>query len=159
MDKLVLQRVRRGINRTFLVAQRLIGVKWYLDGDLLKYVEKKRECWEAGEPLDDSKKGPNCNIDPSKIILVNVKRSFHGNYSCAGRNRAGWGLPSPPKELVVNYQPSEAKIKALPEIVIKGQPFQVQHKTNKNTSNKCNHLIHSCFHHLVDVLLSLQSEF
>ena len=26
--------------------QRLIGVKWYLDGDLLKYVEKKRECWE-----------------------------------------------------------------------------------------------------------------
>ena len=103
--------------------QTLIGVKWFLDGELLKHVEKERECWE--ESPNRVVPSGKCNIDPSKIILVNVKRSFHGNYSCSGTNRAGEGNRSPPKELVVHYQPSEAKIKAVPDIVLKGQPFQV----------------------------------
>lgn len=94
-----------------------------MDGELLKHVEKDPECWE---PSPNRVPNGKCNVDPSKIILVNVKRSFHGNYSCSGRNRAGWGIPSPSKELVVHYQPTEAKIKAVPDIVLKGQPFQVR---------------------------------
>ena len=103
------------------IFQTLIGVKWYLDGELLKHVEKDRECWEESNPNN-----PKCNVDPTKIILVNVKRTFHGEYSCAGRNRAGWGMQSPKKELQVHYPPTEAKIKAVPDTILKGQPFQVR---------------------------------
>ena len=32
-----------------------------------------------------------CDIDPSKLLLENVGRSFQGNYSCEGMTSAGWG--------------------------------------------------------------------
>ena len=98
-------------------AQKLIGVKWYLDGELLKHVERDPSC----VPTADT----HCNLDPSKIIFVNVRRSFHGNYSCNGRNRAGWGKKSPSKELKVLYAPSNATVRHQPEVIVKNKPFQV----------------------------------
>ena len=102
-----------------LPSQRFVGVKWFLDGELLKHVEKDPSC------IDGSLFGAHCNVDPSKIILVNVRRSFHGNYSCSGRNRAGWGQQSPSKELKVLYEPSVAKIRHEPSTILKGKQFDV----------------------------------
>ena len=68
----------------------------------------------------------NCNVvEPSKIILVNVKRSFHGNYSCQGMNRAGWGAMSKARELRVFYPPRGAQMRQEPAIIRKGNPFKV----------------------------------
>lgn len=42
-----------------------------------------------------------CDIDPSRLLLENAKREFHGNYTCEGMNEAGWGPLSEGSELVV----------------------------------------------------------
>lgn len=67
----------------------LQAVKWYLDGELLK------------ELPDCDNNTANCDIDPSKLLLQIVERTFHGNYSCIGMNEAGWGPLSPNTELIV----------------------------------------------------------
>ena len=59
------------------------------------------------------------------LAQVNVRRSFHGNYSCQGRNKAGWGANSAPRELRVLYPPKGANLTQHPAVVIKGKPFRV----------------------------------
>ena len=66
-----------------------------------------------------------CHTDTSKIILVSVRRSFHGNYSCQGRNRAGWGPESEPRQLKVLYPPRGAILTHKPAIIRKGAAFEV----------------------------------
>lgn len=67
----------------------LTAVRWYLDGDLLKELP---EC--NGTDIF-------CDIDPSKLLLEDVGRGFHANYSCEGMNDAGWGPISADQELIV----------------------------------------------------------
>lgn len=60
-----------------------------------------------------------CDIDPARLLLENVFKDFHGNYSCEGMNEAGWGLRSNDVELVVHYPPGPATITYDPPMVIK----------------------------------------
>lgn len=55
-------------------------VRWYLDGILLKQL-----------PDCSSPNSSFCDVNPAKLMLEEVVRSFHGNYSCVGMNEAGWG--------------------------------------------------------------------
>lgn len=41
------------------------------------------------------------DIDPSRLLLQQAGRGFHGNYTCQGGNSAGWGPLSEPTELLV----------------------------------------------------------
>lgn len=41
-------------------------------------------------------------VDPSMLLLQDTTKSFHGNYSCKGKNFAGWGAESEKSALVVN---------------------------------------------------------
>jgi hypothetical protein len=99
-----------------------MAVKWYLDGELLKHVERAPECY------NETNDAAECSdaVDPSKIILVNVRRSFHGNYSCRGMNRAGWGAMAKARELKVMYPPKGGRVVQEPRIVEKGNPFNVR---------------------------------
>lgn len=45
--------------------------------------------------------GPFCGLDPSILSLERVDETFSGNYTCQGKNSAGWGNESEPKELIV----------------------------------------------------------
>ncbi|CAG5027639.1 unnamed protein product [Parnassius apollo] len=86
-------------------------VIWYLDGEILKHLP---ECNGTNDSL--------CNdVDPSMLLLQDTTKSFHGNYSCKGKNYAGWGSESEKTELVVNYPPGPAKLTYSPWRVIKGQ--------------------------------------
>ncbi|CAH2061672.1 unnamed protein product, partial [Iphiclides podalirius] len=86
-------------------------VIWYLDGEVLKHLP---ECNGTNDSL--------CNdVDPSMLLLQDTTKSFHGNYSCKGKNYAGWGSESEKTELVVNYPPGPAKLTYSPWRVIKGQ--------------------------------------
>ncbi|CAK1595229.1 unnamed protein product [Parnassius mnemosyne] len=86
-------------------------VIWYLDGEILKHLP---ECNGTNDSL--------CNdVDPSMLLLQDTTKSFHGNYSCKGKNYAGWGSESKKTELVVNYPPGPAKLTYSPWRVIKGQ--------------------------------------
>lgn len=89
----------------------LLKVRWFLDGQLLKELP---EC-EYDENDEDSL----CEVDPSKMLLQNVGRDFHGNYSCEGYNAAGWGDVSNEAELVVFYEPGNASLTYYPLIPIK----------------------------------------
>ena len=106
-------------------ADTLLAVKWFLDGELLKHVGRKPECISYRK-RNSAATGFHCNVDPTKIILVNVRRSFHGNYACKARNQAGWGDVSIAKELKVFYPPSGTKISHDPSIVLKGNPFKIK---------------------------------
>lgn len=108
-------------NANAITGNNFIAVKWYLDGDLLKQVDRSPEC------LVPKRNVSNCNVDPSKVMLLNVKRSFWGNYSCQAQNRAGWGTVSEPKEMKVLYPPDGTTISYTPEVVIKGKPFEVSY--------------------------------
>lgn len=77
----------------------LIAVRWYLDGDLLKELP---DCTRNTTPVTTDEIATFCDIDPSKLLLEAVGRSFHGNYSCEGRNEAGWGPISSSTPVVVN---------------------------------------------------------
>lgn len=89
----------------------LLKVRWFLDGQLLKELP---EC-DYNENDEDNL----CEIDPSKMLLQNVGRDFHGNYSCEGYNAAGWGDVSNEAELVVYYEPGNASITYHPPIPVK----------------------------------------
>ena len=75
----------------------LLGVRWYLDGELLKELP---DC-----PFNDSSYAGYdedlCDVDPSKLLLEYVGRSFQGNYSCEGMNAAGWGPVSDVETLII----------------------------------------------------------
>ncbi|KAG6439151.1 hypothetical protein O3G_MSEX000531 [Manduca sexta] len=71
-------------------------VVWYLDGELLKHLPDCNNT-DAEENL--------CNeVDPSMLLLQDTTKSFHGNYSCKGKNFAGWGNESAKTELIVNCE-------------------------------------------------------
>ena len=70
----------------------LYSVKWYMDGVLLKQLPL---CDEAGI------ESGLCDIDPSKLLLEHVTKSFHGNFSCEGASEAGWSLESEEEELII----------------------------------------------------------
>ena len=72
----------------------LTGVRWYMDGDLLKELP---QCDYTAEDEDDYL----CDVDPDKLLLEHVSRLFHGNFSCVGINEAGWSQMSPGIELEV----------------------------------------------------------
>lgn len=73
----------------------LNSVRWYLDGELLKELP---DCSPRNATTSmanaDAESVVFCDIDPSKLLLESVGRSFHGNYSCEGKNDAGWGTTS-----------------------------------------------------------------
>lgn len=77
----------------------LLGVRWYLDGELLKELPDcpVNETITAFSMYDEDL----CDVDPSKLLLEYVGRSFQGNYSCEGMNAAGWGPSSDVVTLVI----------------------------------------------------------
>lgn len=83
----------------------LESVRWYLDGELLKELpECPNISYSTPIPSNTS---DLCDIDPSKLMLESVGRSFQGNYTCQGRNEAGWGPQSMPVELHVHCKSSK----------------------------------------------------
>ncbi|XP_075211633.1 neuromusculin isoform X7 [Lycorma delicatula] len=92
----------------------LLSVVWFLDGEVLKELP---DCRTPNSSF--------CDIDPSKLLLENVERSFHGNYSCVGMNDAGWGPVSPNTELVVYYPPGPTKLVYEPARVVKKGSVQL----------------------------------
>ncbi|XP_014297266.1 hemicentin-1 isoform X3 [Microplitis demolitor] len=101
----------------------LNAVRWYLDGDLLKELPDCNVRNLTTVNVDDT--STFCDIDPSKLLLEAVGRSFHGNYSCEGRNDAGWGLISPSTPVIVYYKPGPAIISYQPKRVIKGSSLNI----------------------------------
>ncbi|XP_075987587.1 neuromusculin isoform X2 [Anticarsia gemmatalis] len=98
-------------------------VIWYLDGEILKHLP---EC--NGTDGDESL----CNeVDPSMLLLQDTTKSFHGNYSCKGKNYAGWGNESAKAELVVNYPPGPAKLTYSPWRVVKGKSLVLSCSINE----------------------------
>ena len=82
-----------------------------------------------------------CNVDPSRLLLENVTRAFHGNYSCQGMNSAGWGPMSPPTQVIVHHKPNMTYIQYEPDIVIKVSPSYLTKLDNYGpdflTTTKC----------------------
>ena len=108
-------------NANVITGSNFIAVKWYLDGDLLKQVDRSPECL-----VPKNKTSAKCHVDPSKVMLLNVKRSFRGNYSCQAQNRAGWGPISEQKEMKVLFSPEGTSISFYPSDIIKDKPFEVR---------------------------------
>ncbi|CAL7940717.1 unnamed protein product [Xylocopa violacea] len=102
----------------------LTAVRWYLDGDLLKELP---DCTRNSSATTTTTEESLifCDIDPSKLLLEAVGRSFHGNYSCEGRNDAGWGPLSPSAPVMVYYKPGPASISYEPQLVIKKRPLSI----------------------------------
>lgn len=84
----------------------LTHVRWFLDGVILK-------------ELPDCSNTTFCDINPIQLFLEGITRNFHGNYSCMGKNEAGWGPRSPDSELIVYYPPSGAELHHTPDRVVK----------------------------------------
>ncbi|XP_049814950.1 hemicentin-1 isoform X1 [Schistocerca nitens] len=89
----------------------LTAVRWYLDGELLKQLPDCNGTDDAAATF--------CDVDPSRLMLEDVGRGFHANYSCEGMNDAGWGPTSPDRELVVFYPPGPATLVYEPSRVVK----------------------------------------
>lgn len=87
----------------------LTAVRWYLDGDLLKELP---DCARNSTAMTTTTEESLtfCDIDPSKLLLEAVGRSFHGNYSCEGRNEAGWGPISSSTPVVVYCKSSPSRV-------------------------------------------------
>ncbi|XP_011314912.1 hemicentin-1 isoform X1 [Fopius arisanus] len=100
----------------------LNAVRWYLDGDLLKELP---DCARNSTVAAADDTSTFCDIDPSKLLLEAVGRSFHGNYSCEGRNDAGWGPISSRTPVTVYYKPGPATISYEPTRVVKGSPLNI----------------------------------
>ena len=105
----------------------LLEVKWYLDGELLKHVGRNGlpECLSYKNRYSVTTNF-HCKDDPTKIIMVNVRRTFNGNYACKARNQAGWGEISRAKEFKVLYPPSGATVSLEPGVILKGNPFKIK---------------------------------
>ncbi|CAB4056380.1 Speract receptor,Guanylate cyclase 32E,Receptor-type guanylate cyclase gcy-28,Receptor-type guanylate cyclase gcy-1,Receptor-type guanylate cyclase gcy-4,Receptor-type guanylate cyclase gcy-20,Heat-stable enterotoxin receptor,Olfactory guanylyl cyclase GC-D,Atrial natriuretic peptide receptor 2,Atrial natriuretic peptide receptor 1,Receptor-type guanylate cyclase gcy-13,Retinal guanylyl cyclase 2,Receptor-type guanylate cyclase gcy-12,Receptor-type guanylate cyclase gcy-29,Receptor-type guanylate cyclase G len=86
--------------------EKFSSVKWFLNGELLKHVS-----------VEHCKGKEVCNVNPSKIILVNVKRAFKGNYSCQGLYGNEWTGISETKEIRVHYPPRVKSIHSIPSII------------------------------------------
>ncbi|XP_045036805.1 hemicentin-1-like isoform X2 [Daphnia magna] len=99
----------------------LLGVRWYLDGELLKELPDcpLNETITSFSMYDEDL----CDVDPSKLLLEYVGRSFQGNYSCEGMNAAGWGPPSEVETLVIYYPPGNTTLTYEPEVVVKDGPL------------------------------------
>ena len=106
-------------------------VSWFLNGDLIREFTD-HECDDlmeigSGEMLSDNifvneenadyvyaseyessgAKDANtylCDIDPTELILQDVRRDLQGNFTCAGGNLAGEGSSSETEELVVHCE-------------------------------------------------------
>ncbi|XP_071569298.1 hemicentin-1 isoform X2 [Temnothorax nylanderi] len=102
----------------------LTAVRWYLDGDLLKELP---DCSRNSTAMTSSSEESSafCDIDPSKLLLESVGRTFHGNYSCEGKNEAGWGPVSPSTPVIVYYKPGPASITYEPRQVVKKQALSI----------------------------------
>ncbi|XP_071647114.1 hemicentin-1 isoform X4 [Temnothorax longispinosus] len=102
----------------------LTAVRWYLDGDLLKELP---DCSRNSTAMTTSSEESSafCDIDPSKLLLESVGRTFHGNYSCEGKNEAGWGPVSPSTPVIVYYKPGPASITYEPRQVVKKQALSI----------------------------------
>ncbi|XP_018054355.1 PREDICTED: hemicentin-1 isoform X1 [Atta colombica] len=101
----------------------LTAVRWYLDGDLLKELP---DCSRNSTAMMSSEESlAFCDIDPSKLLLESVGRTFHGNYSCEGKNDAGWGPNSPSTSVIVYYKPGPASITYEPRQVVKKQALSI----------------------------------
>ncbi|KOC69623.1 Hemicentin-1 [Habropoda laboriosa] len=103
----------------------LTAVRWYLDGDLLKELP---DCTRNSSATTTTTEESLifCDIDPSKLLLEAVGRSFHGNYSCEGRNDAGWGPLSPSAPVIKGKdKPGPASISYEPQQVIKKRPLSI----------------------------------
>jgi len=86
----------------------LTAVRWYLDGDLLKELP---DCSRNSTAMMSSEESlAFCDIDPSKLLLESVGRTFHGNYSCEGKNDAGWGPNSPSTSVIVYCKSSLSSV-------------------------------------------------
>ena len=85
----------------------------YLDGELLKELP---DCVSSSYNTTGYEEDL-CDIDPSKLLLENVGRSFQGNYSCEGMNAAGWGPASDEEQLII-YCKKERKKRSLTKFYI-----------------------------------------
>ncbi|XP_049818622.1 hemicentin-1 isoform X3 [Aethina tumida] len=98
----------------------LLKVRWFLDGDLMKEFPECNYTSYDENGVGEGSGGPFCGLDPSILSLERVDETFAGNYTCQGKNVAGWGPISEPQELVVHYPPSPAKLRYYPSTVVKG---------------------------------------
>ena len=80
----------------------LTTVQWFMDSILLQQLPHCNE--------EDISHNDLCDVDPSKLMLENVNRHFHGNFSCIGINVAGQSEMSIPVYLEVFYPPGKATI-------------------------------------------------
>ena len=69
-----------------------------LDGELLKELP---DCPQNDSFTITGYDEDLCDVDPSKLLLEYVGRSFQGNYSCEGMNAAGWGPRSEEEDLII----------------------------------------------------------
>ncbi|KAJ8922096.1 hypothetical protein NQ315_004028 [Exocentrus adspersus] len=95
-------------------------VRWFLDGELMKEFPECNYTSYDEDGVGEGNGGPFCGLDPSILSLEKVDEKFAGNYTCQGRNVAGWGNESEPKELIVYYPPSPAKLRYYPSKIVKG---------------------------------------
>ena len=80
------------------VEQRVSHYHWYLDTILL-------------HTLPHCPSSTLCHIDPTKLLLENVNRHFHGNFSCAGSLSSGQRTEmSNPLSVSVLFPPGPASI-------------------------------------------------
>ena len=92
---------------------RLNRVLWFMDGLLLTELpqcnrrerRQLRQLAKDGQLRHLEKEDEQlCDVDPSKLILEDGKREFHGNFSCIGENAVGRSPLSAPVELEVRME-------------------------------------------------------
>jgi hypothetical protein len=96
---------------------RLTRVSWFMDGLLLTELPQCDNREQEEEEM--------CGVDPSKLILEDGKREFHGNFSCIGENSVGRSPQSAVVELQVMYPPGPATLRASPARVYKGERLRL----------------------------------
>ncbi|XP_018570714.1 titin, partial [Anoplophora glabripennis] len=95
-------------------------VRWFLDGQLMKEFPECNYTSYDESGTGEGYGGPFCGLDPSILSLERVDETFSGNYTCQGKNFAGWGNESEPRELIVYYPPGPAVLRYHPSDVVKG---------------------------------------
>lgn len=76
-------------------------MRWFLDGELMKEFPECNYTSVDENGVGEGNGGPFCGLDPSILSLERVDETFAGNYTCQGKNVAGWGPESEPQELIV----------------------------------------------------------